>query len=112
MKKEYQTLLCVPAKQRSSHRRRMSEMEVKQLTLKRLNIGCLPTFRPLNYIELHRLPLLQALEAARVDRRVMGENVFAVLTADEPKSLGIVKPLHCSLFHLVFLNFSSVAMRC
>jgi hypothetical protein len=33
------------------------------------------------------------------------------LTADEAKPLGIVKPLHCSLFHSVFPRFSSVAMR-
>src|ERR1700733_2600765 len=78
---------------------------LKPLVLKRLNVGCLPTLRSLNYIELHRLTLLKTLEAARVDCGVMGENVFAVLTADEAKPLGIVKPLHCSLFHRVFLGF-------
>jgi hypothetical protein len=30
----------------------------------------------------------------------MYENILAVLTADEAKPLGIVKPLHCSLFHV------------
>src|SRR5260370_18380252 len=34
----------------------------------------------------------------------MCENVFAVLTADAAKPLGIVKPLHCSLFHSAFLG--------
>jgi hypothetical protein len=34
----------------------------------------------------------------------MCENVFGVSTADEAKSLGIVKPLHWSLFHRVFLG--------
>jgi hypothetical protein len=29
------------------------------------------------------------------------EHVFAILTADKAKPLGIVKPLHCSLFHCV-----------
>jgi hypothetical protein len=29
----------------------------------------------------------------------MYKNILAVLTADEAKPLGIVKPLHCSLFH-------------
>jgi hypothetical protein len=76
--------------------------------LKRLNVGCLPALRPLNHIELHSLTLLEALEAARRDCGVMCENVFAVLTADEAKPLGIVKPLHCSLFHSV----SSVLICC
>src|SRR5258707_13868641 len=73
-------------------------------TLKRLNVGCLPALRPLNHIELHSLTLLEALEAARGDCGVMCENVFAALTADEAKPLGILKPLHCSLFHRVFLG--------
>jgi len=72
--------------------------------LERLNVGCLPTLRPLNYSELHSLTLLKALEATRVDCRVMGEHIFAILTADEAKSLGIVKPLHYSLFHRIFLT--------
>src|SRR5258708_3572768 len=72
--------------------------------LKRLNVGCLPALGSLNHIELHSLTLLEALEAARGDCGVMCENVFAVLTADEAKPLGIVKPLHCSLFHRVFLG--------
>jgi hypothetical protein len=58
--------------------------------LKRLNVGCLPALRPLNHIELYSLTLLEALEAARGDCGVMCENVFAVLTADEAKPLGIV----------------------
>jgi hypothetical protein len=33
---------------------------------------------------------------------VMDEYVLAILTADEAKTLGVVKPLHCSLFHFLF----------
>jgi hypothetical protein len=32
----------------------------------------------------------------------MHENVFAILTADKAIALGMVKPLHCSCFHLNF----------
>jgi hypothetical protein len=28
------------------------------------------------------------------------EYIFPVLTADEAETLGVVKPLHCSLFHV------------
>jgi hypothetical protein len=45
----------------------------------------------------------------------MDENVFAILTADETKSLSIVKPLHCSLFHLFYLcslNLSAERIVC
>jgi hypothetical protein len=30
----------------------------------------------------------------------VNKHVLAVLTADKAKPLGIVKPLHCSLFHV------------
>jgi hypothetical protein len=30
----------------------------------------------------------------------VNKHILAVLTADEAKPLGIVKPLHCSLFHV------------
>jgi hypothetical protein len=29
----------------------------------------------------------------------MREDILAVLPADKPKALRVVKPLHCSLFH-------------
>jgi hypothetical protein len=48
---------------------------------------------------LNCLAFLEALEAARIDRRVMNEHILAVLAADKAKPLGIVKPLYCSLFH-------------
>jgi hypothetical protein len=33
------------------------------------------------------------------------EDIFAVLAADKAKSLCVVKPLHCSLFHDVSCSF-------
>src|ERR1019366_3605102 len=67
--------------------------------LERLNVFCLPAFGALHHVELHRLPFLKAAEALRLNRGVMNENVFTVLTADEAKTLCIVEPLYCSLFH-------------
>jgi hypothetical protein len=69
--------------------------------LHRLNVRRLPTLGPLDHVELHSLTFLKALETVRIDRREVNKHVLAVLTADEAKPLGIVKPLHCSLFHYV-----------
>jgi hypothetical protein len=42
----------------------------------------------------------------------VNKHVLAVLTADEAKTLGIVKPLYCSLFHCVdFLSTDEFAAR-
>jgi hypothetical protein len=42
----------------------------------------------------------------------MYEHILAVLTADEAKPLGVVKPLYCSLFHFVdFLSTDEFAAR-
>ena len=77
-----------------------------KLSLERLNVRRLPALRALYHVELNRLTFLEALEAAAVDRRVVNEDVLAILTADEAKTLGIVKPLYCSLFHVfLFLNY-------
>src|SRR4051794_16910772 len=65
----------------------------------------LKTLGALHDVELHGLAFLKALEAVRLDRREMNEYVFAILTADKAKSLCIVKPLHCSLFHFVCTCF-------
>jgi len=59
-------------------------------------------------IELYLLALLQAAEAARLNRRKMHEDVFAILATDEAKTFRVVKPLHCSCFQLCpyfYLNF-------
>ena len=65
----------------------------------------LPAFRALGHVELDLLAFLQAAEDAGLNGREMNENVFAGLTADEAVALGIVKPLYCSLFHIVVLVF-------
>src|SRR5450759_3465666 len=62
------------------------------------NVLRLPALGALGHVELHGLAFLQALEAASLTRGEMHENVFAILTADKTVTLGVVKPLHCSLF--------------
>ena len=74
--------------------------------LNSLNVFSLQSLGALGHAELDALSFLQALEAARLNRGEMDENVFAIFAADESKSLGIVKPLYCSLFHCVDFPFS------
>ena len=70
----------------------------RNLELECLDVLGLPALRSLGHVELHGLTLLQAAETARLDRRKMHKNVFAILTADEAVTLGVIKPLYCSLF--------------
>ena len=68
----------------------------------------LEALRALRDVELYSLALLQAAEAACLNRREMHEDIFAILTADEAKTFRVVKPLHCSCFHwcsFFYLNF-------
>src|SRR5439155_17670848 len=69
--------------------------------LERSNVFRLEAFGPLGDVELDRLAFLQAAKAACLDSRKMHENVVARLAADEAEAFGVVKPLHCSLFHCV-----------
>src|SRR5437899_12715455 len=69
--------------------------------LERLDVFCLKAFRPLGDVELDRLAFLQAAKTACLNGRKMHENIVAGLAADKAEAFGIVKPLHCSLFHCV-----------
>jgi hypothetical protein len=71
------------------------------LELQRLNVRSLPTLRPLHNVELNGLTLLEALEAAGINRRIVNEYIFTVLAANESKPLRVIEPLYCSLFHVV-----------
>ena len=50
-------------------------------------------------VELDRLAFLEAAEAIRLNSREVNEDVFAILPADETKTLCVVKPLDSTLFH-------------
>ena len=55
---------------------------------------------PLTDIEGHSLTLLQRAEAIALDRGVVDENILTGLAAEKTKTLSIVEPLNCSLFHV------------
>ncbi len=80
---------------------RLASSPRKIFSLDRLHVLCLPALGAFGHVELHRLALLQALEAARLDRRKMHKNVFAILTADKAVAFGVVEPLYCSLFSML-----------
>jgi hypothetical protein len=61
--------------------------------------------------ELYGLTLLETAEAFSGDGGEMNEHVFTVLAGDESVAFGIVKPLHCSLFHVLLLSFLNSRSR-
>ena len=71
----------------------------KSYGLQRLNVRGLPALGSLHNVELHGLTFLQTLESTAVDRRVVHEDIFTVLTRDEAEALRIIEPLHSTLFH-------------
>ena len=65
------------------------------------NVLCLPALGSLHQAKLHGLSLLQTAESLSLNRRVVDEDVFAILPADEPIPLGVVEPFNRSLFHTI-----------
>ena len=65
----------------------------------------------LRHLELHALTFGQAAESVSLDGGVMDEDVLAALALDKTKTLGIVKPLHCSLFHVQVHFFLLLMLR-
>ena len=72
--------------------------------LQNLNVLCQPTLRAFGYVELNRLAFLKSAEAVRLNRCVVHKNVLTICTAQKAEPLGIVEPLHCTLFHCFFLS--------
>jgi len=68
--------------------------------LERPDVLGLQTLGTLRYLKFHALPFLQAAETAGLDGGEVHEYILATLAADESVTLGIVKPLNCSLFHI------------
>jgi hypothetical protein len=68
--------------------------------LQRLNVLCLPALGALHHVKLNCLTLLEGAEALCLNGGVVDEDIFSALAADESETLGVVKPLHCSLFHI------------
>jgi hypothetical protein len=77
----------------------------------RFYVFCLEAFRALCDIKLYSLAFLQAAEAARLNRREMHEDVFAILTADETKAFSVVKPLYRSCFQLCSYSYLDFLLR-
>jgi hypothetical protein len=68
--------------------------------LQRLNVLCLPALGAFHHVKLNCLTLLEGAEALCLNGGVVNEDIFPALAADESETLGVVKPLHCSLFHI------------
>src|SRR5262245_43095883 len=51
------------------------------------------------HLELDPVTLGEALEALSLDGAEVHEHVLAALLSDEPETLRVVEPLHCSLSH-------------
>ena len=74
--------------------------------LERLDVLSLPALGSFDHVELDGLTFLQRAEAVALNRRVVDEDVLAVRPAQESEALGIVKPFHCSLFHISVFPYS------
>ena len=67
------------------------------------DIGSLLAFRTGRDIERNTLVFFQGFETVRLDRREMGENIFAAfIGSDESEALGIVKPFYSTCCHYIF----------
>ena len=73
----------------------------KWIRAKGVSCHSLPALRALDDVEGHSLAFLQCAEAIRLDGSVMNEYIVSIGAADKAETLCIVKPLHCSLFHLL-----------
>jgi hypothetical protein len=77
-----------------------------------LDVLSLPALRAFDHVELDLLTFLKAAESAGLNGGEMYEYILTILTADESIALGVVKPLHCSCFHVVALFlFLDVALK-
>jgi hypothetical protein len=78
----------------------------------RLDVGSLLAFRPGGDIEADALVFRQGLEAGRIDRGEVREQIVAAIVRfDEAEALGVVKPFHSASRH-VFSLFKGLSKPC
>ena len=70
-----------------------------QYSLENLHVLGLPALRPLGHVELNGLAFLQRAESVGLNCGEVDKNVLAVCSAQKSEAFGVVKPLHCTLFH-------------
>jgi hypothetical protein len=80
----------------------MSRLCLSLLDLQELNVLSLPSLCPFDHVELDCLAFLKALESITLNGAKVDKYILTALPRDKAKSLGIVKPFYCSLFHLLF----------
>jgi hypothetical protein len=101
---------CLPAQKKGPGLHR-SLLPWILIFLQRPDVLGLQTLRTFRHLELHALTFLQAAETAGLDRGEVHENVLATLAADKPITLGIIEPLHCSLFHICLVEIPFGELR-
>ena len=76
-----------------------------EAVLDALDVLCLPALGAFDHVKLYLLTFLKAAESARLNCGEVHEYILSILAADESIALGVVKPLHCSCFHVGACSF-------
>ena len=63
------------------------------------NVGCLGAFGRVDNVERDVLTFGQGFESAVLNVAEMDEYIAAIFTRNETKTLGIIEPLYCTIFH-------------
>src|SRR5437899_918064 len=63
----------------------------------------------LNDLKLHGLPFGQRLESITSDRRKVDKYVRSTFLLNEPETLLIIEPFHCSACHILFTSSGDIA---
>jgi hypothetical protein len=71
----------------------------KRPELDGLDVLCLPALGAFGDVKLNALTFLKRAETARLDGGVVNEYILTIFAAQKSKTLGVIKPLNCSLFH-------------
>src|SRR5450830_2164082 len=73
---------------------------VRSSVLDRLNVRSLLAFRASGYFERNTLVLLQRLEASRLNRREVSEQIFAAFVrGDKAETLRVIEPFYDTSCH-------------
>ena len=62
-------------------------------------VGCLGAFGRIDNVERYILTFGQGFESAVLNVAEMYEYIAAVFASNETKTLGVIEPLYCTIFH-------------
>lgn len=81
--------------------------DYRRRSLDLCDVCSLEAFRAFGYFKRHPIAFSQGFESVTCDGGEVAEYIFAILLLKKSKTLAVIEPFYCALYHFCFLSFNT-----